>query len=59
MKRRAFLSTLSMAVLGLLGFTVDEWKDTSDINLSTSKTKQPLAVKEPSNRRFQFEQEER
>ena len=59
MKRRAFRSTLSMAVLGLLGFTVDEWKDTSDINLSTSKTKQPLAVKEPSNRRFQFEQEER
>ena len=40
-------------------FEVTELKDISDINLSTSKTKQLLAVKEPGNRRFQFEQEER
>ena len=40
-------------------FEVTELKDISDINLYTSKTKQPLAVKEPGNRRFQFEQGER
>ena len=45
--------------LALAAFEVTELKDISDINLYTSKTKQPLAVKEPGNRRFQFEQEER
>lgn len=43
--------------LALTDFEVTELKDISDINLYTSKTKQPLAVKEPGNRRFQFEQE--